>query len=57
MVYLILFFTRRNTSYYLFHCLPYIEGITATLINVRVGFGWAAGERGRSTWSLHDHWN
>lgn len=29
-----------------------VAGIATSLVNVRVGFGWAAGEQGRTTWSL-----
>lgn len=55
VVYLILFLTNRNASHILLHSMPYVSGIAATLVNVRVGLGLAVGERGRTqTWTLQD---
>ncbi len=54
IVYLTLFLANRDASFLLVHCLPSVAGITASLVNVRVGLGWAVGERGRSAWSLQD---
>lgn len=45
---------RCSSSHILLYGSPEIAGIATTLINVRIGLGWAAGEEGRITYSLYD---
>lgn len=53
-MYLVLYFAKHEASRSLLRCLPSVAGIAASLVIVRVGFGWAAGEQGRTTWPLRD---
>ncbi|KAJ3554517.1 hypothetical protein NP233_g12405 [Leucocoprinus birnbaumii] len=46
-IYLILHLANYGSSLYLLYSLPEMAGIAATLVNVRVGLGWATGEEGQ----------
>lgn len=52
VTYSILHVLRSDASYMVLYSLPPISGITSSLVNVRVGLGWATGEEGRSVHTL-----
>lgn len=55
LAYVILHFLNPYRSSQIFlYGSPYMAGIAAMLINVRVGLGWAVGEEGRSSHSFHN---
>jgi hypothetical protein len=54
VTFLITHFVDNNVSQVFLYGSPHVAGIASMLINVRVGLGWAMGEEGRSTHSLHD---
>ncbi|KAF9440893.1 hypothetical protein P691DRAFT_800943, partial [Macrolepiota fuliginosa MF-IS2] len=54
VVYLVLYFIRPNQSHLLLYSSFCVAGLSTTLVNVRVGLGWSAGEEGRLTRSLHE---
>ncbi|KAF9446456.1 hypothetical protein P691DRAFT_803912 [Macrolepiota fuliginosa MF-IS2] len=54
VVYLVLYFINLDQSHLLLYGSFCIAGLSTTLVNVRVGLGWAAGEEGRLTRSLHE---
>lgn len=54
ITFLVSFLVNRNTSHIFLYALPSVAGIATTLVNVRVGLGWAAGEEGRSAQTFHE---
>ncbi|KXN89209.1 hypothetical protein AN958_05912 [Leucoagaricus sp. SymC.cos] len=54
LTYLMLYLFQHEFSILLLHAYPSVSGIATTLVNVRVGLGWAAGEKGWPNESSND---
>lgn len=48
VLFLVFHLVDRTASYLVLYGAPAVAGIATTLVNVRVGLGWAVGEEGRS---------